>query len=70
MKTLLGVCVLILKAFPAIAQQPGNTQTGATGVLESKVRKAWEDYKTKNKAEPGSLLADDFRIVQDGECFR
>jgi hypothetical protein len=36
-------------------------------VLESKVRKAWEDCKTKNKADLASLLADDFRIIQDGD---
>jgi hypothetical protein len=31
---------------------------GIAGVLESKVRQAWEDYKTKNKADLASLLAD------------
>ena len=37
-------------------------------MLESKVRRAWEDYKTKNKADLASLLSDDFRIIQDGDA--
>jgi hypothetical protein len=62
MKAWFAVCLLVLTAFPASAQQ-----SGVAGVLESKVRKAWEDYKTKNKADLASMLADDFRIIQDGD---
>jgi hypothetical protein len=59
---------MIFTAFPASPQQQGNAQNGTAAVLESKVQKAWEDYKTKNKADLASLLADDFRIIQDGDA--
>jgi hypothetical protein len=62
------VCVLTTAVFPASAQQQSKAQAGFAGVLASKVRKAWEDYKTKNKADLASLLADDFRIIQDGDA--
>ena len=67
MKAWFVVCVLTIAVFPASAQQQNNAQAGIAGVLESKVRQAWEDYKTKNKADLASLLADDFRIIQDGD---
>jgi hypothetical protein len=60
--------VLTTAVFPVSAQQQSKAQVGFGGVLESKVRKAWEDYKTKNKADLASLLADDFRIIQDGDA--
>ena len=68
MKAWCAVCVLALTVFPANAQQQSKAQVGIAGVLESKVRKAWEDYKTKNKADLATLLADDFRIIQDGDA--
>ena len=68
MKAWFAVCVLVLAVSPASAQQQGNAQNGTASVLESKVRKAWEDYKTKNKTDLTSLLADDFRIIQDGDA--
>jgi len=67
MKAWLAVCVLIITGFPANAQQPGNAPGGVAGELEANVRKAWDDYKTKNKPDLASLLADDFRIFEDGD---
>ena len=67
MKARFAVCLLVLTAVLANAQRQSNAQGGIAGVLESNVRKAWEDYKTKNKADLASLLADDFRIIQDGD---
>jgi hypothetical protein len=68
MKAWFSVGLLVLAAFPASAQQPSKAHAGVAGVLESKVRRAWEDYKTKNKADLASLLSDDFRIIQDGDA--
>jgi hypothetical protein len=62
------VCLLMIAAFPASAQQQSKAPAGIAGVLESKVREAWEDYKNKNKTDLASLLADDFRIIQDGDA--
>jgi hypothetical protein len=67
MKAWCAVFALALTVFPTSAQQQNKAQTGIAGVLESKVRKAWEDYKTKDKADLASLFADDFRIFQDGD---
>jgi hypothetical protein len=67
MKAWFAVCVLMIGALSASAQQQSTAQVGIAGVLESKVRKAWEDYKTKNKADLASMLADDFRIIEDGD---
>jgi hypothetical protein len=67
MKARLAVCLLLLTVFLASTQQQCKAQAGIAGGLESKVRRAWEDYKTKNKADLADLLADDFRIIQDGD---
>ena len=67
MKAWFALCLLLLTAFPASAQQQNTAQAGIAGVLESNVRKAWEYYRTKNKTDLASLLADDFRIIQDGD---
>ena len=68
MKAWFVVCLLMIAAFPASAQQQSKAQAGIAGVLESKVRQAWEDYKNKDKTDLASLLADDFRIIQDGDA--
>jgi hypothetical protein len=48
MKAWFVVCVLMIAAFSASAQQQSKAQAGIAGVLESKVRKAWEDYTFAN----------------------
>jgi hypothetical protein len=67
MKAWFAACVLMITALPASAQQQSQMHGGIDSVLESKVRKAWEDYKTKNKSDLASMLADDFRIIEDGD---
>jgi len=68
MKTWFVVCLMMIAVLPASAQQQSKAQAGIAAVLESKVRLAWEDYKNKDKTDLASLLADDFRIIQDGDA--
>jgi hypothetical protein len=67
MKARFAVCVLMIGALSASAQHQSQMEGEIASALESKVRKAWEDYKTKNKADLASMLADDFRIIEDGD---
>lgn len=61
---------------PFAAAQPqkaGATEApkGTSAVLEAKVKKAWEDYKNKDKTSFAAILADGFREVEDdGNGFR
>lgn len=53
---------------PVAPKQPSQT---TAAVLEAKVRKAWEDFKNKDKKSFAAILADGFREVEDdGEGFR
>lgn len=51
----------------ASAQQPKHTATAKASVraLEAKVRKAWEDFKNKDKDSFAAILADGFTEVED-----
>jgi hypothetical protein len=65
-----AVCLLLV----ASAAGQSKKSEPATGVpakaLEGKVRKAWEDYKNKNKAGFEAILADGFReLEEDGNGF-
>ena len=66
--TLITVAVAVLLMLGiASAQQKTHaaTSTSEASVLEGKVRKAWEDFKTKNKAGFAADLAEDFHEVED-----
>ena len=66
--------------FPKAAADSGSTgktdspSHGAavdSSALEAKVRKAWEDFKNKNKAGFSAELSEGFREVEeDGEGLR
>jgi hypothetical protein len=59
------VCVLLLASASAQSKKP-KPQTGPPAKrLEAKVRKAWEDYKNKNKDGFAAILADGFREVEE-----
>lgn len=64
--TIVAVAVLLLPGIVS-AQQPkhASPSTPAASVLEAKVRKAWEDFKTKNKAGFAADLTPDFHEVED-----
>jgi hypothetical protein len=65
-----AVCVLFV-AGASVQSKKLEPATGAPAkALEAKVRKAWEDYKNKNKAGFAAILADGFREVEeDGNGF-
>lgn len=60
-----AVCVLLFASASAQSKKP-EPQSGATAkLLEAKVRKAWEDYKNKNKEGFAAILGDGFREVEE-----
>ncbi len=53
-----------------IAIAPASTSTPDQTVLESKVRKAWEDFRNKEKESFAATLADGFsEVEEDGSGF-
>jgi hypothetical protein len=60
-------CLLVVLVASASAQQRDSAPRGVGGMLESKVRQAWTDYKTKNKTDLAAMLANDFRIIEEGD---
>jgi hypothetical protein len=70
--TLLAATCFVMLA-SASAQQPTQAKPAspAAKVLEAKVRKAWEDFKNKDKSSFAAVLADGFQEVEDdGGGFR
>jgi hypothetical protein len=65
---ILGMAVACLLSLTSIAtaQEKAEKSTSTASILEAKVRKVWEDFKTKNKASLGAALADDFRLFEEG----
>jgi hypothetical protein len=65
--TLAVAVAVLLMLGVASAQQKTRaaTSTSEASVLEAKVRKAWEDFKTKNKAGFAADLTEDFHEVED-----
>lgn len=65
-KSAVTAAFLVLLAI-ASAQQPKRPATAKTsvGALEAKVRKAWEDFKNKDKNSFAVILADGFTEVED-----
>jgi len=72
MRVMLTSVVCFLLVVGASAQSPKLESASGTpaNALEAKVRKAWEDYKNKNKDGFAAILADGFREVEeDGNGF-
>jgi len=67
MRMLLTVISYLLVAMAVSAQDktalPAKTDSSSQKLLEAKIRKAWEDYKNRNKAAFAAILADDFGEV-------
>lgn len=59
-------CLLSLTSITTAQEKPADKSSASTSVLEAKVRKVWEDFKTKNKASLGAALADNFRMFEEG----
>jgi hypothetical protein len=72
--------LIVLTCFLAVAgvaaqQNKSNDGNGTSGgpnpsakVLEAKIRKAWEDYKNRNKKDFSAILASDFgEVTNDGD---
>jgi len=69
MKMILTAAASLLLVAAATAQemrQADANSTATASILEAKVRKVWEDFKTKNKASLGAALADNFRMFEEG----
>ena len=65
-----AVCVLFVAGASAQSKKLEPATGAPAKALEAKVRKAWEDYKNKNKAGFAAILADGFREVEeDGNGF-
>jgi hypothetical protein len=59
----------LLLAGAAIAQDvqhPAAKLAPVAPAIEAKIRKVWEDFKSKNKASLGAALADGFREMEEG----
>lgn len=73
MKRILTCIACLLMVVAASSQEPKpapaksvHTENSATAkVLEGKVRKAWEDYKKKDKKAFAAVLADDFENMSN-----
>ena len=64
------VCLLLLTIVIAQERVQAATSTPNPTVLESKVRKAWEDFKNKDKESFAATLADGFsEAEEDGSGF-
>jgi len=59
-------CLLSLTSIATAQEKQAGKSTATASILEAKVRKVWEDFKTKNKASLGAALADNFRMVEEG----
>jgi hypothetical protein len=70
MKTIhLAVAVLLVLAIAAAAQEvqhPAAKSGAVAPAVEAKVRKVWEDFKSKNKEGLGVALAEGFREMEEG----
>jgi hypothetical protein len=59
-------CSLLLPTVAAAQEKQATKSIAIAPALEAKVRKVWEDFKTKNKASLAAALADDFRMFEEG----
>jgi hypothetical protein len=60
-----AVCVLFFAGASAQSKKPEPQAASPAKLLEAKVRKAWEDYKNKNKDGFAAILGDGFREVEE-----
>ena len=65
-----AACLLLVVATRAQGQSVGETSTqsgnaAAANILEAKVRKAWADYKSRDKRAFAAILADGFAEVRN-----
>src|SRR5581483_4142120 len=68
MKTLLTVALCALLLSTAVAQEKPATTSPTQKQLEAKIRKAWEDYKNRDKQAFAAILANDFgEVTNDAE---
>ena len=51
----------------ATAQQHTSAEAGLAHLLELKTHQAWNDYKIRDKADLAPMLADDLRIIEEGD---
>jgi len=64
-----AVCILLFASASAQSKKP-ETPTGPPAkALEAKVRKAWEDYKNRNKDGFAAILAEGFREMEEESGF-
>src|SRR5947209_16754284 len=75
MKQMLAGMVCLVMLVTAAAQEKkkmtaekAGQKPAAAALLESKIRKAWEDYKNRNKQAFAAILANGFgEVTNDGE---
>lgn len=65
MTKLLPVVCLMLATASLWSQQIHPSPTSAK-ILEAKIRKAWQDYKNKDKVSFAAIFAEDFRCIKEG----
>ena len=67
MRTMLigAVCLLLVASAAAQSKKSEPAAGTPAKALEAKVRKAWEDFKNRNKDGFASILADGFREVEE-----
>jgi hypothetical protein len=59
-------CLLSLTSIAIGQERQAEKSPSTASILEAKIRKVWEDFKTKNKASLGAALADNFRMFEEG----
>ena len=67
-RPLIAVALLLSSLASTVMAQEHHaaTQSASTPVLETKVRKLWEAFKSKDKATLAALLDDGFRQFEEG----
>ena len=60
-----AICSL-LPASAAAQKSTAIRSTAPAAVVESQIRKVWEDFKTKDKTALAAMLSDQFREVEEG----
>jgi hypothetical protein len=63
-----AACFLLLASAATAqdVQHPAVMPAAVAPAIEAKIRKVWEDFKSKNKASLGAALADGFREMEEG----
>jgi hypothetical protein len=65
MRAPLLITAACLALVAAAAAQQSKPATPSSSEMEAKVKKSWEDFKTKNKTSFAADLAEGFREVED-----